>query len=231
MNDLIDIDKLTKVFNPGVLSFKKPLRGKPGVKALDNISLSIGKPGEIVRISGPNGSGKSTLLKCLAGALYPTSGHILISGKDIYKNTRESKTTVGLATDQERSFYWRLSGRDNLAFFAGLYGVSGKLLEERIGYFGKVLDIEAWLDKPFSGYSTGIRQRFSILRALLHEPGLLLLDEPYKSLDKASMENLNKIFRDISGAGRVILYTSHESDGSSIISSANIVIRNGKVSR
>ena len=175
MSSALQIDNLTKVFPP--------------VTALDNIALSIDS-GEIINISGPNGSGKTTFLKCMAGLITPTYGTVKIFGEDLHTRAYRFKKLIGMSTDQERSFYWRLSGRNNLKFFAGLFGIDSYQINKKIDSLAEVFGVTSWLDLSFSRYSTGIRQRFSLIRALVHEPKVLLLDEPYKSLDEEARNNL-----------------------------------------
>ena len=229
MKNIIEIQKLSKTFFPGIFQYEMPWQKTPPRKALDDLDLVISKKGQIILLQGANGSGKSTLLRCISGSIIPTSGKIHINGIDISRKINSIKPFIGISTDQERSFYWRLSGRDNLAFFAGLHSIGKQTLEKAIDHYGSILDIPQWLDIPFSKYSTGIRQRFSILRALIHKPVILLFDEPYKSLDKGSIINLNTIFNELANDGHTIIFSSHENNNNLLVSTKILTIKNGKL--
>ncbi|MFC1548575.1 ABC transporter ATP-binding protein [Candidatus Omnitrophota bacterium] len=227
MNNVLEIHALTKVFWRDKLS--SPFtRGNPQITALDGIDLVIETPGDMVRVSGPNGSGKTTLLKCISGLLIPTRGSIRIFEKDA--QTFDLKKRIGMLTDQERSFYWRLSGRNNIRFFAGLYGMDRRETDDRMQRLADTLDISPLLDTPFSQYSTGIRQRFSIMRAFIHEPSLLLLDEPQRSLDQTARERLWHLLDDLSSKkGVTVIYTTHESDATKLKESRHLRLDKGRV--
>ncbi|MGB2631048.1 MAG: ABC transporter ATP-binding protein [Candidatus Omnitrophota bacterium] len=218
MNTILQIDSLTKAF-PGQSS-----------PALDRIDLSIKDPGEIVCISGPNGSGKTTFLKCLAGLVTPTSGKIRIFGLDQDRHSYELKKRIGMSTDQERSFYWRLTGKENLKFFAGLHGIGGKEAEKRIHGLAETFEVTSWIDMPFSRYSTGIRQRFSLLRALIHEPSLLLLDEPHRSLDENAKSGLWDLLRRLSSRnGTTVIFTTPGADIAGMDGIKHKLLKNGRI--
>jgi ABC-2 type transport system ATP-binding protein len=218
MNSVLNINSLTKLF-PG-----------QAYPALDKIDLSIDATGEIVSISGPNGSGKTTLLKCIAGLVAPTSGKISILGVDTGSDTYKTKKSIGMSTDQERSFYWRLSGRENIRFFAGLHGISKRDVDKKLESLAEILNVTEYLDLPFSRYSTGIRQRFSIIRALIHEPELLLLDEPHRSLDEKTRKNLKNLLSKLSQKkGTTIIYTTPEKDTIETENTRRMSIDKGKI--
>lgn len=225
MNKVLQVHDLSKVFPGSFLPWEK----KNSVRALDKVSFSIEDPGEIISVSGPNGSGKTTLLKCISGILSPTRGSISMFGKDFRAHSHELKKYIGTSTDQERSFYWRLSGRDNIRFFAGLFGMKTEVLDGRIEDLADKLDVKCWLDKSFSQYSTGIRQRFSLMRALVHGPKLLLLDEPYRSLDAAAREELGELLKTLSTASATtIILTTHRSHVPGIEGVRRILLEKGQ---
>jgi len=159
---------------------------KPGyVKALDGFSIEVG-PGEIACVLGRNGAGKTTLLKTAAGLIAPDAGEIRIWGRDPWR-TRNGFARVGLVAGDERGFYWRLSGRENLRFFASLWALTGKEAEGRID---EVMELVGLADRrrdrdPVRTYSSGMKQRLAFARALIAEPSLLLVDELARSLDFA----------------------------------------------
>jgi ABC-2 type transport system ATP-binding protein len=164
------------------------------VDALRGVDLAVGK-GEIFGLLGPNGAGKTTLLKILACLVLPDRGVARIDGMDVTREN-EVKRRIGLVHTDERSFYWRLSARENLRFFARLYDVPGRRIESRIDELLARVDMTEAADRPFSEYSSGMKQRVAITRALLHDPPILLMDEPTRSLDPASALSLRVFIRE-----------------------------------
>lgn len=154
---------------------------------LDGINLTF-KRAEFIYLLGLNGAGKTTLIKILCGLLLPTTGRIYLDGK-IVSNPYELKERVGFASGDERSFYWRLTARENLEFFGTLYGVVPKKLGERLKELFSLFEIDD-PNRRFYEYPSGFKQRLSIVRALLHDPDILFLDEPTKNLDYLTREKL-----------------------------------------
>jgi ABC-2 type transport system ATP-binding protein len=151
--------------------------------ALDAVSLVLGE-GEIVGLLGPNGAGKTTLLRIIAGSLSPTTGTVEVRGR------------IGLVTSDERSFYWRLTGRQNLEFFAALYQLPLRTARTRIGELFDLLGLAYAADRRFDGYSSGMKQRMAIARGLLADPSVVLYDEPTRALDPASARDVRQWIRD-----------------------------------
>ncbi len=159
-----------------------------GVRALDEVDLEV-REGEIMGLLGTNGAGKTTLIKIVCNLLLPTSGRVMVWGHDSVREERTIREFLGLVVSDERSFYWRLTPRRNLEFFASLYGLSQKEAGKRIGELGEMLHMGDFLDKPFSDLSSGMRQKVAIARGLLHHPKVLLMDEPTRSLSpEAALE-------------------------------------------
>lgn len=180
------------------------------VRALDHVSFTV-EQGEVLGLLGANGAGKTTLINILCTLLTPTSGKALIGGHDVELDPGQARLQVGLVTSNERSFYWRLTGRQNLRFFADLYHVPASEVDRRIDDFLDALDLTRFADRRFDGYSTGVRQRFAFARAMLHRPRVLFMDEPTKGLDpNASAAMLQVIKERILGVWNpTILVTSH----------------------
>lgn len=182
------------------------LPDKPPVEALKNVSFEI-EPGEIFGLIGRNGAGKTTLTKIIATLVQPTGGTASVNDFDSVKDEVKVRSLVGLATAEERSFYWRLTAEQNLMFFARLYGLNDAAARIRIGEIFEQLDLNDLAKRRFSELSTGNKQRLAIARAILPKPPILLLDEPTRSLDPlaaAEMRELILSFTDVS-----ILLTSH----------------------
>ncbi len=165
----------------GAARYPSPVRRRPRVRALDGVDLRLDF-GEALALLGTNGAGKTTLIKLAANLLLPTSGELEVCGFDCRRRGKEIRRRVGLATADERSFYWRLSPRRNLAFFAALHGMEIGEARQRIWELEGRLGMSGYMDAPFSDLSSGMRQRVGLARALLHRPRVLLLDEPTRSL-------------------------------------------------
>lgn len=162
--------------------------------ALDGVSFEVHE-GEMVGLLGPNGAGKTTLLKTIAALLYPTSGHVWLDGMDVYRHPKRAHELLGLVTCDERSFYWRLSGRQNLRFFAALHKMSASRARERIDSLLDTLGLDQAADRPYYGYSSGMKQKLAIARGLLTNPRLVLFDEPTRSLDPLSAARIREWIR------------------------------------
>jgi ABC-2 type transport system ATP-binding protein len=146
----------------------------------------------MVGLLGPNGAGKTTLLKMIATLLYPASGRILVQGIDVVADPYRARHHMGLVTCDERSFYWRLSGRQNLMFFATLDGIPKKRAAHRVADLLEMLGLTAAADRSFFSYSSGMRQKMSIGRGLLSNPDIVLYDEPTRSLDPLSTAKIHE---------------------------------------
>ena len=174
-----------------------PLEAPQPVNALDSVSLEIHR-GEIFGLLGPNGAGKTTLLKLLACLILPSSGRASVNGYSILEHEYGVKSSIGYVTSDERSFYWRLTGRENLRFFAHLYGLTGEALERRCAVLLEKVELdEEQADERFMYYSSGMRQRLALARALLHDPPILYMDEPTRSLDPLTSRHLRVFIREV----------------------------------
>ena len=199
MDIAVETHNLTKVF--------KKTRNSETV-AVDGVNLSV-QSGSVLAILGPNGAGKTTLLRILAGLVLPSAGDAKIWALDVIQDEVRAKGMVGVSLGDDRSLYWRLSGRRNLDFFAALHGLSRGEARHRIDELGNVLEIP--LDQSIQTSSSGIRQRILIARALLHDPPVLLLDEPTKSLDPASAQGLRGFIRErlARDLGKTVVIATH----------------------
>lgn len=169
-----------------------PFRGSERTRALHPLQLKIPK-GSCIGLLGPNGAGKTTLLKLLGGVLYPTSGAVRINGLDTIRDNQAAKQVIGLAVNDERSFYWRLTGIQNLQFFGSLQNLFGPALDQRIAEVLSYVGLENAADVVVSNYSSGMRQRLAIARGFLSDPAILLLDEPTRALDPLGAEDVRKL--------------------------------------
>ena len=174
--------------------FTQPLKRPERVHALRGVTLRV-REGEVFGLLGPNGAGKTTLLKILSCLVLPDAGSARIGGHDVVDEGKV-KPMIGLVNSDERSFYWRLSGRENLRFFSELYDVPRERREARIEELLQRVDLIEPADRRFADYSSGMKQRLAIARAMLHDPPILFMDEPTRSLDPASALSLRTFILD-----------------------------------
>jgi ABC-2 type transport system ATP-binding protein len=194
----------------GLLPFFLPASRQGLICALDHISFDV-RAGSIFGLLGTNGAGKTTLIKIAYNLLLPTSGKVLVLGRDPMREGARIRRRMGMVNSEERSFYWRLSGRKNLEFFASLHGIDHELANRRIDELGQLLEMD-YLDVPFSDYSSGMRQKTAIARALLHDPEALLMDEPTRSLSPEAAYPLQDFIREelVGRRGKTVLLATQD---------------------
>lgn len=186
----LEVKDVSKFYSPRRLLAKFRLAPpRHGAQALSSISFKV-RPNETLGLLGPNGAGKTTLLKIIATVLYPNSGSVTLFGHNIFEHPQRSRRMMGLVTSDERSFYWRLTGRQNLSFFAALYDIPPRKARERVATLLDVVGLSHAADRPFHGYSSGMKQKLAIARGLLSDPRLILYDEPTRSLDPLSAQTI-----------------------------------------
>jgi len=176
--------------------------------AVDGISLDI-QGGEIFGLLGPNGAGKTTTIKMLCTLLEPTSGTATVNGYDVTRQAHLVRQNLGAVLTGERSIYWKLTGRENLEYFAALYHIPRATARKRIGELLDRFELSKKADEYVERYSSGMKQRVAISRALLANPPVLLLDEPTVGLDPQSARNLRELILELKQEGRTILLTTH----------------------
>ncbi|MDQ1557097.1 MAG: type transport system ATP-binding protein [Pyrinomonadaceae bacterium] len=209
----ISIRQLSKTYPVALARLKKFFRRKAThpVEALRDVSFDV-REGEIFGLIGRNGAGKTTLTKIIATLVQPTSGAVTVHGFDSVQDEVRVRAHIGLATAEERSFYWRLTIEQNLTFFARLYGLTDAAARSRIGELLARLELEPLARRRFGELSTGNKQRVAVARAMLSSPPVLLLDEPTRSLDPLAAATtralINSLARDTDKPVTVLL-TSH----------------------
>lgn len=184
--------------------------------SVDHLNLTI-REGEVFGLLGPNGAGKSTTIKMLSGLLKIDQGEMLVEGKSVAKYPMEVKRNLGLVP-QDLAIYENLTARENVTFFAKLYGLRGKLLKERVEEslaFVGLLDRAN--DKP-SSFSGGMKRRLNIACAIMHQPKLIIMDEPTVGIDPQSRNHILESVRELNRMGSTIIYTSHYMEEVSAIS-------------
>ena len=178
------------------------------VEAVRAVSFTI-EPGELFCLLGPNGAGKTTTIKMLITLLIPTAGSARVLGLDVVKDAREVRKRIGYVFGGERGVYERLSGYDNLRYFAELYGVPPKLQKPRIEELLELVGLKGREHERAEGYSRGMKQRLHVARGLLHDPEVLFLDEPTIGLDPIGARELRSTIASLTAAGKTILLTTH----------------------
>lgn len=198
--------------------------------ALDRVDLDA-PAGGLLCVLGPNGSGKTTLLKILAGLVAQDSGTAEVFGLDLPGSLREVQKIAGFSPEGERSFYGRLTGLENLRFFAALRGLHGRRFLDRLSSLEGELGLGEALACRYQRASAGMKQKLSLARALLHEPSLLLLDEPAKSLDAESARRLLELLlKDyLRRRDRLILWTAHRLDEVHGLATQSLTLAQGPV--
>lgn len=179
-----------------------------GNKAVDGISFSL-EQGEIFGFLGPNGAGKTTTIKLLCGMLAPSGGSCRVFDIDPAKNPEKLHQIAGVITEHAQ-MYDHLSGLDNLMFYGTLFGMNRSACEKRAKELLERLDLTEAQHRRLSGYSTGMRQRLSLARALMHSPEILFLDEPTSGLDPESAQNVNMLIQELAAGGTTIFLCTHQ---------------------
>lgn len=195
--------------------------------AVDGISLHIDK-GEVVGLLGPNGAGKSTTISMIATLFKPNSGEILYEGKDIVKNPKVIQPFIGYVP-QEIALYETLSGYENLKYFGALYGLSGKVLKEQIQRISEIIGIEDRLKDRVSTYSGGMKRRINIGVGLLHNPRLVIMDEPTVGIDPQSRNHILETVNKLKSEGISVIYTSHYMEEVEAICQRIYIMDHGKI--
>ena len=192
---MLKINQLTKTY------------GASEVHAVNNLSIEV-KPGEVFGFLGPNGAGKSTTIKSVVGILPFDSGDIEICGISLKHNPLEAKSNVGYVPDNHAVFE-RLTGREYVNHMANFFNVSVKDMQERSEYFVKLFKLEKAFDQPIKSYSHGMKQKISVIAALVHDPKLWILDEPLTGLDPQSAYQLKQAMRNHADKGNTVFFSSH----------------------
>jgi ABC-2 type transport system ATP-binding protein len=199
------------------------------VQALDRVGFEI-EAGEIVVMIGVNGAGKSTLLRILGTRVLPDEGAAWVAGFDVLREPRQARRRTGVVLSDERSWYWRLSGRANLEFFARLSELSRAQAQERAEQLLEVVQLTDAADRRVDGYSSGMRSRLSLARALLLAPPVLLLDEPSRALDPAVSRELRQTVVSLTReSGCAVLWVTHDLHEAAELAERVIVLDAGRI--
>lgn len=197
------------------------------LKAVDDISFDV-KKGEIFGFLGPNGAGKTTTISMISGLLQPDTGKILIDGMDLNTDIRRIKKIMGVVP-QDMAFYEELSAKENLRFWGKLQGVEKKLLNERIAYYLKKTGLAGRENEPLKKYSGGMKRRINLIIGLIHQPKLMLMDEPITGIDVQTKLNVYELIREIGEKGTTTIYTTHNLKEAEELCHRIAIIDKGKI--
>ena len=227
--DAVIFDAVTKVFRErrGFLAWPRAQGAKLNT-ALCDVTLSV-PAGKVLVLLGPNGSGKTTLLKLVSTMLLPDSGRILVQGADTLRQSDRARRHMGIAVASERSFFPRLSARENLEFFATLDDVPRNIRRDRIERVLQTAGLSDAADKQVMTFSSGMYQRLGTARALLKSPSVLLLDEPTRSLDPGATPHFWAMVRELADDGCAILLATHSFDEAFAVGDFVAVLAHGEL--
>jgi len=227
--DAVTLESVSKYFrhHPALWNWLGAER-KGTTRALAHVSLRAA-PGDVMVLLGPNGSGKTTLLKLVSTMLLPDEGRVQVCGVDTARDLRQVRRSVSIAVASERSFFPRLTARENLDFFAALDDIARDGRAQRIQHVLETSGLSEVGDMLVMKFSSGMYQRLGIARALLKEPAVLLLDEPTRSLDPGSTWRLWQLLRRAADAGASVLLATHNFEEAVTLGHHVIVLRQGEI--
>lgn len=202
-------------------------RSYRGIPAIEDVSFAV-RSGEIVGFLGPNGAGKSTTVKIITGLLRPHDGRVLFEGRDIYADLIAWRAILGYIPEEAHLYTW-MSAMEYLQLVGRLRGMSERTIRQKAEGMLQLLSLEEWRFSPMSVYSKGMRQRVLMAAALLHDPRMLVFDEPLSGLDVLSARLFRDLLRELAAAGKAVLYISHVLEIVEQLCDRVIVIAQGKI--
>lgn len=223
--DAIEVSHLKRVFKSQIGVIKRTNRE---VLAVDDVTFGI-QEGELFGLLGPNGAGKTTTVKMLTTLLIPTLGSATVKGFDIVSQADEVRKRIGFIFGGERGLYWRLSGIDNLRYFASLYNLDYEVTKKRIPKLLELVGLKGRGDEKVEGYSRGMKQRLHVARTLLHDPEVLFLDEPTLGLDPVGAREFRQVILDLQSEKKTILLTTHYMFEADALCDRIAIINHGRI--
>ncbi|MEH7225480.1 ATP-binding cassette domain-containing protein [Bacillus sp. JJ1566] len=215
---MIEINEVTKRFKDK----------KTSVTALKHVRFTVEK-GQVVGLLGENGAGKTTLLRTIATLLTPTDGTVKVAGYDTLKKPEEVKKRIGVLFGGETGLYDRLTARENLEYFAALYGLSKHETKVRIDELARMFGMRDYLNRKVGGFSKGMRQKVAIARTLIHNPEIILFDEPTTGLDITSSNVFRQLVHQLKRDGKTIIFSSHIMEEVSMLCDSVAMMHKGEV--
>src|SRR5687768_13027955 len=221
----IEVSHLRRTFKSHIGVIKRTMKE---IVAVDDVSFEI-QEGELFGLLGPNGAGKTTTVKMLTTLLIPTAGSASVRGFDVVKQAEEVRKRIGFIFGGERGLYWRLSGVDNLRYFASLYSIEPDVTKKRIPYLLDMVGLSGRGEEKVQGYSRGMKQRLHVARTLLHDPDILFLDEPTIGLDPVGAREFRNVILNLQSQKKTILLTTHYMFEADALSDRIAIINKGRV--
>jgi sodium transport system ATP-binding protein len=212
MSTILKVKNITKKFDHFV--------------AVDHLSFSL-KEGEVIGLLGPNGAGKTTTIRVIATILAPTEGTAEICGFDIKKDPEKVREHIRVLTT-DIGVYERFSGRENLVYFGSLYNLTNKFLNKRIEEIINLLEMEEFIDKKTSKYSTGMRQKLAIARSIIHDPELIIFDEPTSGLDVLASQTVMQFMEKVKELKKSLVLSTHEMSDAEKLCDQVVIMHKGK---
>lgn len=216
----VEVQQLRRVF--------KGRRRAPDVVALDSVDLAI-PAGEVHGLLGPNGAGKTTLCKILSTVLLPTSGYARVAGHDVVRETADVRRIIGIVFGGERGLYTRLTARQNLEFWAAMYGLHGRAMRQRVDAMLSQIGLGKRADDRVEGFSRGMKQRLHLARGLIGDPQVVLLDEPTTGMDPVAAREFRTLVDNLRDDGRTVLLATHDMAEAEAVCDRVTLIDNGRL--
>jgi sodium transport system ATP-binding protein len=195
--------------------------------AVDIVSFEI-KEKEIYGLLGPNGAGKTTTIRMIATLLSPTSGSITVGDFDTQKEAEKVRSMIGVLTT-DIGVYDRLSGRENLAYYGTLYGLNNVAIQKQIEKLAKMLEMEWFIDRAAGGYSTGMKQKLAIARSVIHDPKVLIFDEPTTGLDVLASQTVLDFIKQAKKDGKSVIFSTHQMGDAQLLCDRIGIMNKGKL--
>jgi ABC-2 type transport system ATP-binding protein len=221
----VEVSELRRIYRTTIGVIRRKTKE---VLAVDGLTFNV-RQGELFGLVGPNGAGKTTTVKMLTTLLIPSGGKAVVLGYDVEKEPGPIRSRIGFIFGGERGLYWRLSGIDNLRYFASLYHVDPEVTKSRIPYLLEMVGLTGRGEEKVEGYSRGMKQRLHIARTLLHDPEVLFLDEPTMGLDPVGAREVRQVIRDLQAEKKTILLTTHYMFEADALCERIAVINHGQV--
>jgi ABC-2 type transport system ATP-binding protein len=222
---VIEAEELVRIYRSSTGLLRKK---KKETLAVDKVSFSVAQ-GELFGVLGPNGAGKTTTIKMLTTLLTPTAGRATVLGFDVKKEPVEVRKRIGLILGGERGLYYRVTGRQNLKYFADLYGVPILDRDRRVQEVLDMVGLRDKADTKVEDYSRGMKQKLHIAKGMVHDPEVLFMDEPTIGLDPQASRETRKLTKDLIAQGKTILLTTHYMFEADELCGRVAVINNGKI--
>ena len=224
---MIEVNDLWKTFKPDRERRKESRADSHGVNAVAGISFTC-KPGKVFTLVGPNGAGKTTTLRMVATLLKPTSGSITVGGVDVVLEPREVRRRIGFLTGTTR-LYERLTAEELVKYYADLHGMSTHQFTQRKDELFTILGIHEFARRRIGKLSTGMRQKVSIARTMIHDPSIVVFDEPTVGLDVITARHIIDLIRNCKDSGKTVLFSTHIMGEVSLLSDDLAIMHNGKL--